>query len=157
MKSLNQLIKVQRLLVKIRRAWFVRIWKMDIHPTVIMSLSAKLDLTYPKGIHIGEETYVAFGAAILSHDMTRALKTDTRIGRRCFIGARSIILPGVSVGDHCIVAAGAVVTKDVPDRCIVAGNPAIVIREGINTLSHGRLESAAMKSAAPVAAAAETR
>lgn len=141
MRSLNKLIRLQRLLVKMRRAYYVRVWGMDIHPTVIMSFSAKLDLTYPRGIHIGEHSYVAFGAAILTHDMTRALKTDTRIGKCCFIGARSIVLPGVTIGDQCIVAAGAVVTKDVPDRCIVAGNPATIIRRDISLLPGGRLRS----------------
>lgn len=143
MKSLNQIIKLQRLLVGLRRIYFVRFWGMDIHPSVIISLSAKLDITHPKGIHIGEHTYVAFGASILSHDMTRALKTDTRIGRYCFIGARSIILPGIRVADHSIVAAGAVVTKDVPGNCIVAGNPAQIIRRNVETLTFGRIKRSA--------------
>lgn len=113
---------------------------MNIHPTVVISLSAKLDLTNPRGIFIGEHTYVAFGAAILSHDMIRALKTNTRIGGYCFIGARSIILPGVTIGDHSIVAAGSVVTKDIPSGCIAAGNPARIIRKNIKTLTFGRLK-----------------
>ncbi|QPB22379.1 acyltransferase [Rhizobium sp. 007] len=157
MKSLNQLIKLQRMLVKIRRIYLVKFWGMDIDPTVVMSMSAKLDLTYPKGIHIGAQTYLSFGAAVLSHDMSRALKTDTRIGRCCFIGARSIIMPGVAVGNHCIVAAGAIVTKDVPDNCVVAGNPATIIRENINTLPYGRLESAVLKVRAAAAAGTSTR
>lgn len=112
---------------------------MSIDPTARISLSAKLDLTHPVGIHIGSYTYIAFGASILSHDMTRALKTDTRIGSHCFIGARSIILPGITVGDHSVVAAGAVVTKDVPPNTIVAGNPAKVLKSGIMTKVYGRI------------------
>jgi maltose O-acetyltransferase len=50
------------------------------------------------------------------------------IGNDVWIGTRVIILPGVRVGDHCIIGAGAVVTKDVPDWAIVGGNPARVIR-----------------------------
>jgi maltose O-acetyltransferase len=50
------------------------------------------------------------------------------IGNDVWIGTRAIILPGVSVGDHAIIGAGSVVTKDVPPLAIVAGNPAKFIR-----------------------------
>ena len=112
---------------------------MDIHPTVQMSLSAKFDITHPSGIHVGAYTHVAFDAWILSHDMTRRMKVDTYIGENCFIGGRSVILPGVRIGNSCIVGAGSVVTKSVPDNCIVAGNPARVIREGVELLTFGRV------------------
>ena len=48
------------------------------------------------------------------------------IGNDVWIGARVIILPGVHIGNHCIIGAGAVVTKDVPDWAVAAGNPAVV-------------------------------
>ena len=51
------------------------------------------------------------------------------IGDDVWIGTRAIILPGIRVGDHAIVGAGSVVTKDVPDFAVVAGNPARVIRD----------------------------
>ena len=51
-----------------------------------------------------------------------------RIGDKAWIGFNAIILKGVTVGEGAIVAAGAVVTKDVPPYTIVAGNPARVIR-----------------------------
>jgi maltose O-acetyltransferase len=50
------------------------------------------------------------------------------IGNDVWIGTRVIVLPGVTVGDHAILGAGAVVTKDVPEWAIVGGNPARVIR-----------------------------
>lgn len=50
------------------------------------------------------------------------------IGNDVWIGGSSVILPGVSIGDNSIVAAGSVVTKDVPSNVIVAGNPAKVLR-----------------------------
>ena len=46
-----------------------------------------------------------------------------------WIGANAVILPGVTIGRHVVVAAGAVVTKDVPDNCVVGGVPAKVIKE----------------------------
>lgn len=51
-----------------------------------------------------------------------------RIGNDVWIGIRVTILPGVTVGNHCIIGAGAVVTKDVPDYAIVGGNPARILR-----------------------------
>lgn len=50
------------------------------------------------------------------------------IGDDVWIGANTVILPGVTIGHHVVVAAGAVVTKDVPDNCVVGGVPAKVIK-----------------------------
>lgn len=51
------------------------------------------------------------------------------IGNAVWIGANAVILPGVTLGKHVVVGAGSVVTKDVPDFCVVAGNPARIIRQ----------------------------
>lgn len=136
--SLSRLSFLRKLLTGTRLGFFRGLMKMDIHPTVEMSLSAKPDMTFPKGVHIGEYTYVAFNARILTHDRTRGLYTHTRIGKNCFIGGESIILPGVTVGDNCVIGAGSVVTKDVPPRSIIAGNPGKVIRSDIEVGAYGR-------------------
>jgi acetyltransferase-like isoleucine patch superfamily enzyme len=131
MRSLAQLERLRRCIIAIKRFYFTKLWGMDIHSTALFSLSAHFDTTYPSGIHIGAETYVAFGAVILSHDGARNVYADTWVGRRCFIGARCIVLPGVRIGDECIVGTGSVVTKDVPPRSMVAGNPAKIIERNI--------------------------
>ncbi|MCC6142627.1 MAG: acyltransferase [Candidatus Hydrogenedentes bacterium] len=51
-----------------------------------------------------------------------------KIGRGCFIGYRAMIMPGVTLGAHCVVGAGAVVTKSFPDFMMVAGVPAKAIK-----------------------------
>lgn len=56
------------------------------------------------------------------------------IGDDVWIGVRAIILPGVKVGSHSIIGAGSIVTKDVPEWAIVAGNPARVIKYRLNPL-----------------------
>lgn len=51
-----------------------------------------------------------------------------RIGDDCWLGGGAIVCPGVTIGDRAIVGAGAVVTRDIPSDCIVAGNPARILR-----------------------------
>lgn len=136
--SLTHLSFLRKLLTGARLRFFRGVLKMDIHPTVEMSLSAKPDMTFPKGVHIGEYTYVAFNARILTHDRTRGIYAHTHVGRNCFVGGGSIILPGVTIGDNCVIGAGSVVTKDVPPRSIVAGNPAKVVRGDIEVGAYGR-------------------
>jgi acetyltransferase-like isoleucine patch superfamily enzyme len=141
MFSLNKLKSIRNILVKAKYLEYTKLWGMDIHPTCNFSLSAKFDRLNPKGLHIGAYTYIALGVVILCHDTSRGLYVDTFIGENCFIGARSIIMPGVRIGNGSIVGAGSVVTKDVPDSCAVAGNPAQVIRSNIEVGRYGRLKT----------------
>ncbi len=138
------------LLVKMRdtllyaRTWYYRtVYGMNIAKDVRMSFKSRIDKTNPKGLTIGEKTMVAFDAIILAHDYaSRRHAAKTVIGKYCFIGCGSIIMPNVTIGDHSVVAAGSVVTKDVPNNCIVAGNPAKVIKTGIETVAYGMLSEA---------------
>lgn len=136
-----KLREIIRLIVLIfRHFYFTRLYKMNIADSARISFGTKLDKTNPTGIHIGEESYLASGAIVFSHDFSRALRLDTIIGKRCFIGANAIIMAGIKVGDEVIVGSGAIVTKDIPSNCIVAGNPARIIKEGIKTRKFGQLE-----------------
>jgi acetyltransferase-like isoleucine patch superfamily enzyme len=89
------------------------------------------------GIDIGDDVMVGPNVQLISsgHPLdpaTRRSQITTgpiRIGRGAWIAAGATILQGVTVGDDAVVAAGAVVTKDVPPRTLVAGVPARVIRE----------------------------
>ena len=90
-------------------------------------------------IEIGEDTILGAGSMVLDNDfhalgsgfswLTEYSKNSkpVKIGRGCFIGARSIILKGVTLGDRVIIGAGSVVTKDVPAYSIAAGNPARIV------------------------------
>jgi acetyltransferase-like isoleucine patch superfamily enzyme len=128
--------ELRPLLGEWRRLYYNRLWGMDIGRGCRISFSAKLDKSYPHGIHIGEDTAINFGACILTHDTPRAMHVHTWIGKECNIGANSLIMPGVKIGDNCVVAAASVVMKDVPSNSLVAGNPARIMEKGIRT---GRL------------------
>jgi acetyltransferase-like isoleucine patch superfamily enzyme len=133
-------------LQELRRCYLVKVWGMNIGRGCEISFSAKLDKTNPRGIYIGDETLITIGAVVLSHDFVNNRSLVTRIGRRCFIGARSIIMPGVEVGDSSIVGAGSVVVRDVPPRSVVVGNPARVIQSDIET-GPGGMKAAAWQEA----------
>jgi acetyltransferase-like isoleucine patch superfamily enzyme len=129
--------RIRPCLMALRRFYFRRFWGMDIGMGCDISFAARLDKTNPRGIHIGEESVVTFGATVLSHDFVNNRHLDTRVGRWCFIGAHSIILPGVEIGDHSIVGAGSVVVRNVPPHSLVAGNPARIIEADIATGPYG--------------------
>jgi acetyltransferase-like isoleucine patch superfamily enzyme len=104
----------------------VKVWGMDIHPSARIAPSALIDRTWPRGIHIAEGCVIDEEAVVLTHDMTRGIYLDTRLEAGCLLGARAIIMPGVTVGQDSIIAPGAVVIRDVPPRSIATGNPASV-------------------------------
>ena len=54
---------------------------------------------------------------------------DVHIGRRVWIGAGVIVLPGVTIGDNSVIGAGSVVTRDIPENVVAVGNPCRVMRE----------------------------
>ena len=85
------------------------------------------------GITIEDDVMVAANVQLISnnHDLyDHQILTckPVRLKRNCWIGAGATILPGITVGENAVVAAGAVVTKDVEDNMVVGGNPAKIIK-----------------------------
>lgn len=130
---------IRLIVIALRHFILTAVYGMHIDRSARISFRTKLDKTNPKGIYIGEESYIASGALIFTHDYARGIHKDTYIGKRCFIGANAIVMCGISIGDEVIVGAGAIVTRDVPSHCIVAGNPAKIIKTDIHTKKFGQL------------------
>ncbi len=130
---------IRLIVITLRHFILTAVYGMNIDRSARISFGTKLDKTNPKGIHVGEESYIASGALIFTHDYARGIHKDTHIGKRCFIGANAIVMCGINIGDEVIVGAGAIVTKDVPSHCIVAGNPAKIIKTDIHTKKFGQL------------------
>jgi len=85
------------------------------------------------GLEIGECCSISTGVHVYTHDTVRwalsggehdAERAPVRIGDRSYIGSQAVVLKGVTIGDHCVVGAGALVTRDVPPFTIVDGVPA---------------------------------
>ena len=94
-----------------------------------------------EGVTIEDEVFIGHGVMFINDRYPRATTEagesqteadwkleQTLVKRRASIGSNATILCGVTVGEHAVVGAGSVVTHDVPDRAVVAGNPARFLR-----------------------------
>lgn len=87
------------------------------------------------GVEIGDNALIGQQVVIatLNHDLNPEKRADmipakVTIGKNAWVGAHATILAGVSIGENSVVAAGAVVTKDVPPNTVVGGVPAKIIK-----------------------------
>jgi len=136
---INQLRNFIRMFIRpVRYFYLNKVFGYNIHVTTIVSFGAFLDKTKPNLIYIGKNTIVSRGAIVLSHDYSRALWKETVIGKNCFIGVNSVILPGVHIGDEVVIGAGSIVTNDVESNSVAVGNPARILRK-IRTGPYGRI------------------
>jgi len=102
------------------RRW---LWGMDIASSAWIAPTALIDRTWPRGVHIGPEVVIDHEVVLLTHDLTRGMYVNTRIGAQTIVGARAIILPGVTIGANCVIAPGTVVNRDMPANSHCEGNP----------------------------------
>lgn len=135
------------------RDYLRRITRSDVPDTV--RVFAPLNINYGPGVRFGNDCFLNFGCTLLSIGGI-TIEDDVFIGPQCvlateyhpeepttrhtlltkpivvkrnaWLGANVTVLAGVTIGENAIVAAGSVVTKDVPDNMVVAGSPARVVR-----------------------------
>lgn len=101
--------------------------------------------TEPWCITLGDNVHITREVLFVTHDGGTLLyrnqfpdleiTAQISVGNNVYIGVRSIILPGVKIGNNCIIAAGSVVTKEVPDNSVVGGVPAKLIKTSEEYLS----------------------
>jgi len=107
--------------------------KMMLEKNVFIGRNVLIDPGYNWLVSIGNNSVLSYGTIVLAHDGSLRNYTGyTRVGKvsigsNTFIGAGSIIMPGVSIGDNAVIGAGSVVTKNVPDNSVAIGNPAVVV------------------------------
>ena len=89
-----------------------------------------------ESVTIGNGTLISWDCCILDRDYHKLeseneITNPVKIGNHVWVGCNVLILKGITVGDGAVIAAGSVVTRDVPAGALVAGNPAKVIRENV--------------------------
>jgi len=145
-RSLDELRKFRLAAVRFRKWLLKRRFGILLDDSVNISMTSRFVARTRGAITVGSETYVAFKTLVIAHDTLADVDRPIHIGRRCFIGGGSMICPGVTIGDESIVAAGSVVTSDVPPASIVGGNPAVLLKNGIRVGPYGRLEGSDERS-----------
>lgn len=102
--------------------------RIGIHNTIIGPVTIGSHVNLAQGVVV---TALNHNFKDTSHLISEQgiITNQVTINDDVWIGANTVILPGVTIGKHVVVAAGAVVTKDVPDNCVVGGIPARILKD----------------------------
>jgi acyl-CoA synthetase (AMP-forming)/AMP-acid ligase II/acetyltransferase-like isoleucine patch superfamily enzyme/acyl carrier protein len=118
---------------KTTRVWLHRMRGVSIGENVSIGLSALIETAYPRLVSLGNNVSIGMRVVIIAHlrdstEQSRARHEQTvRIEDDAYIGPGVIILPNVTIGQGAVVSAGSVVSRSVPPRTLVRGNPAVPI------------------------------
>jgi acetyltransferase-like isoleucine patch superfamily enzyme len=92
------------------------------------TITIESDVLIGSGVHMYVGNHEFHDPSVPIIDQGRLPSRPVVLRRGCWIGANAVLLPGVTIGENAVVGAGSIVTRDVPSRVVVAGNPAKVIR-----------------------------
>lgn len=130
------MIKIRSIIAKLRGTTDIDTLKkkgLTVGENVFVNFGSIIDESFCFLIEIGNNVTLAPNVHILAHDAsTKKFLGFTKvgavtIGNNVFLGAGTIVLPGVNVGDNVVVGAGSVVTHDIPSNSLAVGNPCRVI------------------------------
>ena len=133
MKILSSILKYLKKKEKSRRFEMMKRGGLVVGDNFNMLEGCIIDASHYWHIRIGDNVTLAPNVHILAHDASTKMHLGyTRIGKvtignRVFIGAGSIIMPGVTIEDNCIIGSGSIVTKDIQSNTVACGNPAKMI------------------------------
>ncbi len=100
-----------------------------VHINAWQDVVIEPDVLITHRVLLGDEDHVYDDPSVPIRQQGSKCKGPVRLKAGCWIGTGAAILPNVTIGRNAVVAANAVVTKDVPDHAVVAGNPARVIKQ----------------------------
>jgi len=117
--------------LRLKNWLYRRILGMKVGKQTAFALMVMPDMFFPERITVGDNSVIGYNTTILAHEylVHEYRLGDVKIGSNVLIGANSTILPGVTIGDGAVVAAGSVMHMDVEAGTFVGGNPLRVIRE----------------------------
>ncbi|GEM03916.1 acetyltransferase [Halolactibacillus miurensis] len=115
--------------------WFYRTFLgMRVGKQTSFALMVMVDLMFPERITVGNNSIIGYNTTVLTHEylIKEYRLGHVTIGDEVMIGANCTILPGVTIGDGAIVAAGTVVSKDIPAYAFAKGNPVMITETKID-------------------------
>jgi acetyltransferase-like isoleucine patch superfamily enzyme len=111
------------------RIFFCKQMGVNVGKDVFIGKYCIIDDTFPELITIEDSVNISFGVTIVAHDASKDAVGGVLIKKGAYLGTRSVILPGVIIGEKAVIGAGAVVTSDVQPKTKVAGVPARIIEK----------------------------
>ena len=115
------------------RIKLLRLVSVHIGKNCFIGQFVLFDDLYPQNIFIGDNTLVTAGSKILTHfyipSNNSFVEGSVYIGSNVFIGMNTLICKPCKIGNNVVIGAGSVITKDIADNCIAAGNPCTMIKD----------------------------